>query len=401
MNEARTILIRYDEIGLKGRNRRFFENCLLENIRQAFQGIHGIRFRMPRGRVMIDTSASHAEECARRLHFVPGVASFSVGFPMQPDFDALAALGVQLIEPHLKEGGELKFCVRTQRTDKGFYKTSQEVNFEVGSRIMGALASKGLTVNINEAEFVLEIEISHKECVVFDNRVAGIRGLPVGSSGSVLSLLSGGIDSPVSSFLMMRRGCKVDYIFFDNQTFLGRGGYDKVLRLSRSLNRYQTGGNVYVVPFQDMQVAIRDHCSSENRVVLYRRMMYRIALAVAEKHKYLGLVTGESLGQVASQTLENLAAVSCVVPISVFRPLIGMDKQEIITHARKIGTYEISIEPQPDCCSIFMPPRPATKSRIEKLERDENKFPWQELMQAAIETMEVIEPESATQVETR
>ena len=401
MNEARTILIRYDEIGLKGRNRRFFENCLLNNIRQALQGLEGVRFRMPRGRVMIDTSAHLAEECARRLHFVPGIASFSIGFPMQPDFDALAALGIRLIEPHLKGGKGLKFCVRTQRTDKSFYKTSQEVNFEVGSRIMGALSAQGLTVNINEAEFVLQIEISHKECVVFDNRVAGIRGLPVGSSGSVLSLLSGGIDSPVSSFLMMRRGCRVNYIFFDNQTFLGRGGYDKVLRLSRGLNRYQMGGRVYVAPFQDMQVAIRDHCSSENRVVLYRRMMYRIAHAVAQKNKYLGLVTGESLGQVASQTLENLAAVSCVVSLSVFRPLIGMDKQEIIAHARKIGTYDISIEPQPDCCSIFMPPRPATKSRIERLEMDETKFPWQELMHEAIEKMEVIDPDHSVVSETR
>ena len=391
MNDARTILIRYDEIGLKGRNRKFFENCLLNNIKNALQGLQGLIFRVPRGRIMIDTTSHVGEECVRRLSFVPGIASFSVGYPVNPDFDEMAALGIQLVQPHLQAGKELKFCVRTQRTNKMFYKTSPEVNFEVGSRIMSALSDKGLTVNIKEAQVRIEIELGHRETVLFDHRVPGIRGLPVGCSGEVLSLLSGGIDSPVASFFMMRRGCRVHFIFFDNQPFLGRGGYDKVLKLGRILNRYQSRGKVYVVPFQDIQVAIRDHCSPENRVVLYRRMMYRIGQTLADKIKCLGLVTGESLGQVASQTLENLAAVSCIVSTSVFRPLIGMDKQEIISQAKKIETYPISIERQPDCCSVFMPSRPATKSRIEKLERDESHYPWQDLMQEAMDKTEVIE----------
>ncbi len=394
MTEFRTLLIRYDEIGLKGRNRKYFENCLLNNIKRALNGLDGVRFRLPRGRVMIDTPAPLADECAKRLAYVPGIASFSVGYQVNPDFEEMAALGIQLIEPHLRSGDELKFCVRTQRTDKSFYKTSPEINFEVGSRIMAALAEKGLVVNIKEAEIVIELEIGRAESVLFDHRIPGIRGLPVGCSGNVLSLLSGGIDSPVASFFMMRRGCRVHFIFFDNQPFLGRGGLDKVLKLSKILNRYQSRGRVYVVPFQDIQVAIRDHCSPENRVVLYRRMMYRIGQELAKKIKCLGLVTGESLGQVASQTLENLAAVSCVVPISVFRPLIGMDKQEIIAHARKIETYEISIEPAPDCCSVFMPSRPATRSRIDKLERDESKFAWQDLMQEAMGKTEVIDLDS-------
>ncbi len=216
--------------------------------------------------------------------------------------------------------------------------------------------------------------------------------MPVGCSGEVLCLLSGGIDSPVAAFLLTRRGCRVHYIFFDNQKFLGRGGLDKVLRLVKNLNRFQGNGKLYVIPFEEVQVAIRDHCRPENRVVLYRRMMYRIAHAVSEQNHYLGLVTGESLGQVASQTLENLAAVSCVVPGSVFRPLIGLDKQEIIAQAKAIETYETSIEPHPDCCSVFMPERPVIRSKIPVLENDETRFPWQDLMQSAIEKMEVIEP---------
>ena len=390
MNDFRTLLIRYDEIGLKGRNRRFFENCLLNNIKRAFNGLEGVRYRIPRGRIMVYISSTLADECAKRLAFVPGIASFSIGYQVNPDFEEMAVLGIQLVEPHLRPGGELKFCVRTHRTDKTFPKTSPEINFEVGSRIMTALSQRGLVVNIKQAEMVIEIEIGRGESVLFDHRIPGIRGLPVGCSGDVLSLLSGGIDSPVASFFMMRRGCRVHFIFFDNQPFLGRGGLDKVIKLSNILNRYQSRGKVYVVPFQDIQVAIRDHCTPANRVVLYRRMMYRIGQRVAEKIKCLALVTGESLGQVASQTLENLAAVSSVVPISVFRPLIGMDKQEIITQARKIGTYETSIEPSPDCCSVFMPSRPATKSRMDKLERDETLFPWQDLMQEAMDKTEVI-----------
>jgi thiamine biosynthesis protein ThiI len=398
MNDARTLLIRYDEIGLKGRNRKFFENCLLDNIKKALHGLEGLRFRVPRGRIMIDTTSSLAEECAKRLSFVPGIASFSIGYPVHPDFDEMAALGIQRLSSHMQAGKEFKFCVRTQRTHKMFPHTSPEINFEVGSRIMAALSDKGLTVNIKEADVVIEIELGLRETILFDHRIPGLRGLPVGCSGEVLSLLSGGIDSPVASFYMMRRGCRVHFIFFDNQPFLGRGGHDKVLKLGKILNRYQSRGKIYVVPFQDIQVAIRDNCSPENRVVLYRRMMYRIGQAMAEKIKCLGLVTGESLGQVASQTLENLAAVSCVVTTSVFRPLIGLDKQYIIAEAIKIETYPISIEQQPDCCSVFMPSRPATRSKIDKLERDESSFPWQDLMQEAMDKTDVIELDRQVEV---
>ncbi|MDA0691675.1 MAG: tRNA 4-thiouridine(8) synthase ThiI [Nitrospinae bacterium] len=394
MNEARTLLIRYDEIGLKGRNRKFFENCLLDNIKKALQGLEGLRFRVPRGRIVIDTTAELAEECSKCLAFVPGIASFSIGYPVNPDFEEMAALGIQRLETRMEAGKGFKFCVRTQRNNKLFPKTSPEINFEVGSRIMAALSDKGLTVSLNEAEVVIEIEMGQKETVLFDHRIPGIRGLPVGCSGEVLSLLSGGIDSPVASFYMMRRGCRVHFIFFDNQPFLGRGGHDKVLKLGKILNRYQSRGRIYVVPFQDIQVAIRGHCSPENRVVLYRRMMYRIGEAMAEKIKCLGLVTGESLGQVASQTLENLAAVSSVVTTSVFRPLIGLDKQYIIAEAKKIATYPISIEQHPDCCSVFMPSRPATRSKKKKLERDESSFPWKDLMQEAMDKTEVVKLDS-------
>ncbi len=392
MTERRTVLIRYDEIGLKGRNRKFFEKCLLRNIKRVLSsGTDDIVYRSPRGRIFLDIPSSFAPECTVRLKSVPGIASFSIGISMEPDFDAMAELGIQWIEPRLKSGRDaMKFCVKTRRSAKSFPKTSPEVNFEVGSRIMTKLSPRGLTVNIKEAEYVLEIEIGSSETVVFDNREPGLRGLPVGSSGNVLCLLSGGIDSPVSAFMMACRGCRVHFVFFDNQPFLGRGGYDKVLILAKKINHFQTRGTLFVVPFQDVQAAIRDHCNEENRVVLYRRMMYRIAAEIADRQGSLALVTGESLGQVASQTLENLAAVSCVTSVSVFRPLIGMNKESIISRAKEIGTYETSIEPQPDCCSVFMPKNPATRSKIPFLERDEEKIPWKELCDDALAKAEII-----------
>ena len=390
MKETRTLLIRYDEIGLKGRNRRYFENQLVRNIRYALKGIEDVRVDKIHGRILGYVNMVDSQECVNRLTFIPGIASISIGNSMEPDFDKMADLGISLIRPKLEAREQLKFCVRTRRSNKVFPFTSKEVDFEVGSRIMETLADKGLSVDINRADFVLEIEIGPQKTMIFDNRVSGLSGLPVGSSGQVLSLLSGGIDSPVSTFKLINRGCRVHSIFFDNRTFLGRGGYDKVVRLARILNRYQGGGKLYVIPFQDIQVAIKDFCTNANRVVLYRRMMYRISYALAARKNYHGLVTGESVGQVASQTLKNLAAVSCVVSISVFRPLIGMNKQEIINQAKLIGTYDISIEPQPDCCSVFMPDHPTTRSKIKYLEADERLFPWEELMSRALDSVETV-----------
>jgi thiamine biosynthesis protein ThiI len=256
---------------------------------------------------------------------------------------------------------------------------------------MSQLQEKGLVVDIKGAEVTFEIEIGTTDTIIFDNRHSGLCGLPVGSSGNILCMLSGGIDSPVAAHLMACRGCRVHFVFFDNQPFLGRGGYEKVLKLSKIINRYQSRAKLFVLPFQDIQVAIRDHCREENRVVLYRRMMYRIADTIAKQYKMPGLVTGESLGQVASQTLENLAAVTCLTSINIFRPLIGMNKEGIIKRAKEIGTYEVSIEPQPDCCAVFMPSSPVTRGKIPILENDEKKFMWKELQEEALANMETIQ----------
>ncbi len=393
MNNRRTLVIRYDEIGLKGKNRRFFIDRLRQNIRFRLKGLDGVSINVPHGRILLECDEDQADELVRRLGFVPGIASLSVGVMMEPELELIAQKGIEWISPLLDSNPALKFCVRTKRSHKGFALTSSEVDHAVGGQIMQALSERGLCVNIGRPDFKLEIEIGMNHTVVFKDRVPGLRGLPVGSAGKVLGLLSGGIDSPVAMYRLLRRGCRVHGVFFDNKPYMGQGGYNKVLRLCGVLNRYQESMRLRVVPFEDIQVAIRDHCRPANRVVLYRRMMYRIAQAIADAEGYKALVTGESLGQVASQTLENLDAVSRVVDCSVFRPLIGMDKNEIITESKTIGTYDISIEAQPDCCSVFMPDRPATKAKIHELENDETRYPWQDLMQEALGKMEVLDPE--------
>ena len=390
MNDQRTILVRYNEIGLKGGNRKYFEKILLKNIKRVLPDDEGILYRTPRGRIMLDLSESVATACADELSFIPGISSYSVGISVKPDLDEIATLGIQWIEPLLKPGKTLRFCVRTRRSAKTFPATSPEINFEVGSRIMSKLGEKGLMVDIKNADFTLEIEVGNNETIVFDNRYPGLCGLPVGSSGDILCMLSGGIDSPVAAYLMACRGCRVHFVFYDNQPFLGRGGYEKVLKLSKIINRYQSRAKLFIVPFQDIQVAIRDFCLEENRIVLYRRMMYRIADSISRKFKLKGLVTGESLGQVASQTLENLAAVTCVTSMNIFRPLIGINKEGIIKKAKRIGTFDVSIEPQPDCCSVFMPERPVIRGKIPILERDEKKIPLDKLHEEAVANMETI-----------
>lgn len=393
MINRRTLLIRYDEIGLKGRNRRFFIDRLRQNIRSRLKDLDGISISVPHGRIILDCDEGQTEAVVRRLGFVPGIASLSVGEMMEPDLDLISQKGINWISPLLESNPALKFCVRTKRSHKGYEKTSSEVDHEVGGKILQALGNRGLSVNLDRPDFKLEIEIGMNHTVVFQNRVPGLRGLPVGSAGKVLGLISGGIDSPVAMYRLIKRGCRVHGVFFDNRPYMGQGGYDKVIRLCGVLNRFQESMRLRVVPFENIQVAIRDHCRPENRVILYRRMMYRIAQDIADSEGYKALVTGESLGQVASQTLENLDAVSRVVEGGVFRPLIGMDKNEIIEESKAIGTYKISIEPQPDCCTVFMPDRPATKAKIPELENDETRYPWRDLMQDAIEKIEVLDPE--------
>jgi thiamine biosynthesis protein ThiI len=269
------------------------------------------------------------------------------------------------------------FRIETQRGDKTFPMTSPEINRRLGAAVK---AKSGARVDLENAAFTVTVEILPRDAFFGFNKISGAGGLPVGASGRLVALISGGIDSPVAAYRMMQRGCRLIFVHFHSAPFQDRTSQDKVRQLLGVLTRHQFASRLYLVPFGEIQRQIVAAVARPLRVVLYRRMMLRIAEAIARKEKAKALVTGESLGQVASQTLDNMAVIQQATRQPILRPLVGMDKQEIIDQARRIGTFEISSIPDQDCCQLFVPKHPATKARFDEVEEDETKFDVKELL---------------------
>lgn len=383
-------IIRYDEIGLKGHNRSTFERHLAKNIQNQVFRPYKVQTTRIEGRILAEVQPEGEDQLVEALKRTPGISSFSKATAVQRDFKAIEKAALEEFKKNWDGVSPIQFRVSTKRSDKNFPIKSSDVNAKVGAYIFEHSPQDLLKVNLKHPELDIGIEIHQKRAMVHSSKERGIGGLPVGSAGEVLCLLSGGIDSPVAAYQMIRRGCRVHHVFFENKVFLGRAAYEKVLRLAKKISAFQGYSILHVVPFTDIQVAIRDHCRDRNRVILYRRYMYRIAERLLEQKKYLGLVNGECLGQVASQTLENMRAVNDVVRAPVYRPLISMDKVDVINIAKQIDTFEISAEDAPDCCSVFMPKRPVTKAKSEFLVDDEKKLDSEALIQKAIAEMEVI-----------
>ena len=385
-------IIRYSEIGLKGKNRYVFEDQLLKNIKKALKNkLEDFECIKIRGRILLTINNSDAEEIVNStLPLIAGIHSFSCGEKVEENIEIWKEKCVELFKREWDGKSEVRFRISCVRSKKSFPQKSSDINAILGAECIQTFGADKLKVNLKNPQIDIGLEINQDGSIVYTGSTPGLGGLPVGTAGRVLCLLSGGLDSPVAAFHMMRRGCIVNYVFFENRTFLGRAAYDKVVRLAELLSPFQTKVKLHIVPFSEIQVDIRDKCEPKNRVVLYRRFMYRIAEKIMHKFDMLGLVTGENLGQVASQTLENIRSVDTVVNSVVYRPLISFDKQQIVDTARQIGTYETSIEEAPDCCSVFMPKRPTTRSIISKLEEDESILEVEELENKAIETMEVL-----------
>jgi len=264
------------------------------------------------------------------------------------------------------------FKVESRRGDKSFPVKSPEISRAVGASVLKLLPDR--RVDVHAPGLTLEVEVHRDEAYAGAERVAGWGGLPVGTAGKVVSLLSGGIDSPVATWKTMRRGCQAVFVHFHSYPYVGRQSIDKVERLTRILGDYQGPTTLYLVPLADAQRLITDRCDPSLRIILYRRLMIRVAELAARAEKALGIVTGDSIGQVASQTLENLAVVSAAATLPVYRPLIGDNKEDISDWAKKIGTYAISIEPHDDCCSLFQPPRPATRATLAAVAKAESAY---------------------------
>jgi len=366
----RCAIVHYHEFALKGRNRDLFEDRLVRNIQSALKGVGVTRVEKLRSRIRVLLSPEAADDIVRdRLKRVCGIANFFLAqsVPLnlaQPNLDALNAAVIQVLKAHSFS----TFRVTAKRADKRLTMTSMDVE-----RAVGAAVCEGLNkpVSLKDPELTIYIELLTKEAYFSINKIDGPGGMPVGVSGAVACLLSGGIDSPVAAFRMIKRGCRAVFVHFSGRPLVSRASEEKAHELAKILTASLYEAHLYVIPFGEIQREIVVNTPAPFRVVLYRRMMLRIAEALAKREQCWGLVTGDSLGQVASQTPENLSVIGEVAELPILRPLIGMDKLEITDEARRLGTYEISIEPDQDCCKLFTPPHPSTKTRLDVLQRVE------------------------------
>jgi thiamine biosynthesis protein ThiI len=375
----KTIVVHYHEINLKGRNRGWFEIQLQKHIAALLKGLPHSSIQRFSGRLLIELSPdSPEEEISHRLRLVFGAANFAVALEVAAELDAIKA-GL-LILTQAKSFQSFKIDAR--RGTKDFPLDSQQLNQQLGSYVYELTQA---AVRMENPDAVFHVEIVGGRAFLYLTRIPGAGGLPSGTGGKVLCLLSGGIDSPVAAFKMMRRGCRVQFIHFHSFPHTTLDSQEKVRRILKVLSRYQLESHLTWIPFAEFQHEIVAYAPPALRVVLYRRFMMRIAQAVVQKQKGAALVTGDSLGQVASQTLENLRTVSAAVTAPIFRPLIGDDKEDIMRIAREIGTYEISILADQDCCSLFIPRHPETMCSLEQAERAEQSLDVARLIQSAID----------------
>ncbi|MDH5752390.1 MAG: tRNA 4-thiouridine(8) synthase ThiI [Deltaproteobacteria bacterium] len=398
--EAR-IIVRLSETALKGRNRSLFEKRMAQNISRHLAPLGKFRMKRDLARLTISPAEDGPglETALEVLRGLPGVANLSLAEPAPADPDELAGVVVEYVRRALESRPQRKnapepvtFRMLVERKDKGYPVRSMDMAARLGQAVLEALP--GLKVDLTSPELVVNVELFKSGAMVFCGKQPGPGGLPVGTSGRAVCLLSGGIDSPVAAFMMMTRGVRVSYLNFHSYPYIGERSREKVVELVRFLSRYQPTSRLYVAPFANIQVAVRDNCPEGLRTVLYRRMMNRVANHVARRDKALALVTGESLGQVASQTMPNIRAIEDTAVLPVLQPLIGLSKKEIIDRARSIGTYPISIQPHPDCCTLFQPRSPETGARLGEVHRVEEKLPVEELVTECIEGLEISDYET-------
>ena len=369
-----SVLIRYHEIALKKGNRPYFIELLKRNLVSSVKDLGIKEIRSLPARVLLTFKGDYdSRVLIERISAVFGVANFSLVERTPRDFDALRARILESLD-----GSRFSsFRIETQRGDKTFALKSPEINRQLGAAVK---EQSGARVDLTNAELTVTVEILPRDAFFGFNKIAGAGGLPVGASGRVVALISGGIDSPVGAYRMMQRGCRLIFVHFHSAPYLDQTSQEKVRQLVRELTRRQFQSRLYLVPFGEIQRQIVAAVARPLRVVLYRRMMLRIAEQVARREKCQALITGESLAQVASQTLENMAVIEQAAQLPILRPLVGMDKQEIIDQARRIGTYEISSIPDQDCCQLFVPKHPATKARLADVQEDESRLDVEELI---------------------
>jgi tRNA uracil 4-sulfurtransferase len=382
------VVVHYAEIGLKGRNRPRFEDRLRTNLERALAPFGPVKARRLFGRLLVELpDGAPPAGVAERIAKVFGVAYASVATSCEPTLEAIGALVDRFVDGRKFAS----FGVRARRVDKSLPFRSRELAHALGARVQ---ARTGTAVDLESPDLWIELHLLHGEALLLHERWPGPGGLPVGSAGRAVALISGGIDSPVAAWLLAKRGCEVSFAHFHSAPYTSEASQRKVRDLVALLAEWQGPSRLWLVPFADLQQTLVREAPAEPRIVLYRRFMVRIAEALAERVGALALVTGDSVGQVSSQTLANLDTINRAATLPVLRPLVGSDKGEIVTLARSIGTFEISIEPDEDCCSFLMPRQPATWTRPEAIEAIERSLDVKGLVEATLSRVELarIEP---------
>ncbi|MEA4924651.1 MAG: tRNA uracil 4-sulfurtransferase ThiI [Syntrophomonadaceae bacterium] len=379
------VMVRYGEIGLKGDNRSFFESVLLKNMRQALKAITSADVYIDAGRILV-SSNNNEKEIMNCLSTVFGIVSMSPVIIVDSAMEAFISAGQYL----LQESGDLKTLrVNCRRADKRFPVTSPEVCRILGANFLELFP--GLNVDLHNPDITIQVEIRPGKSMVYADITPGPGGMPVGSGGRGLLLLSGGLDSPVAGWMAMKRGIKLAAVHFFSYPYTGERSKKKVVDLAEKLATYNQGGlHLFIVNFTAIQDQIRENCPEEYRVTIMRRMMLRIAEQLASKDGAQVLITGESVGQVASQTIESMSTISQACSMLQLRPLACLDKVEIMEKARQIETYDISILPFEDCCSLFLPRHPATRPKLNSVLKAETGIDWSPLIEQAAAEVEVI-----------
>ena len=379
----KVVIIRYAEIHLKGKNRGFFEHVFADNLEKSLRGIRHELHRTS-GRWLVEKfEEGRAEEIAERVSNVFGVHSYSIGYLIGSSMEEIFE-GAKLVAPM---SGTFK--VETHRAYKKYPLSSMEISAEIGGRLLETFPA--LKVDVHTPQNTVYIDVRENgTALVFCGSEEGVGGMPVGTSGKGLLLISGGIDSPVAGYMMAKRGMTVELLHFHSYPYTNEGAKEKVVALAKILSKYTLVTRLTTVKVTKLQEEIHAKCAPELNVTLLRRFMFRIAERFARSHGYQCLVTGESLGQVASQTIEGMTSSNAVVTLPVLRPLVGFDKDEIIARSRKIGTYETSILPFEDCCTVFLPEHPAIRPALSFIEEEEKKLDVDALVEEALSTVEKI-----------
>ena len=384
----RVISVSFGEIALKGLNKSYFEDKLIKNIRSVIKDLGESKIYKEQGKVYIEIAESSMENAMNRIKKVFGIVYVSpcLRIEKNEDMEDVKKYAILALKEALEESKNRTYKVETKRADKNFPMKSPEISREIGGYLLENV--EDVTVDVHKPDIVLNIDI-RKKCYIYTRKIKAYGGLPIGTNGRGLLLLSGGIDSPVAGFMMAKRGLGIDAVHFHSYPFTSERAEEKVKDLAGILSRYCGNITVYSVNLLNIQKEINKNCPEKEMTLISRRFMMRIAESIAKKNGLDALITGESLGQVASQTIKGLTVTNSSVEIPVFRPLIGMDKVDITEIAQDIETFETSIQPFEDCCTVFLPKHPVTRPEVEDIEKSEEALNIEELINDAIENMEV------------